>query len=510
MTESAPNNRVPGRPAGPCALVIFGASGDLTKRKLVPALLNLAHDGLLPDSFAIMGISRSKMSDEDFRSKLGAEQRALQGDRFDSAAWGRLAPRLHYFAGDLNAPATYHGIRQRLERFDRENGTGGNYLFYLSTAPEHFATAAAHLAEAGLTREDNGRWRRLVIEKPFGRDLASARELNRALRRALDESQLYRIDHYLGKETVQNLMVFRFANGIFEPLWNRRYVDHVQITVAEELGVEGRGAYYDESGALRDMVPNHLCQLLSLLGMEPPATLEADAIRDEQAKLLKSVRPLAPAEVAASAVRAQYAAGTINGKAVPGYRDEPSVPRDSVTETCVALRLFVDSWRWADVPFYLRTGKRLGRRRTEIVIQFKRAPHRLFRTTQIDHCLANQLVVAIQPEEGVSLRFGAKVPGPVVRLGPVAMDFDYTRTFGRRPSTGYERLLYDAMLGDATLFQRADMVELGWGIVAPLQEAWAKQADGLLTYPAGAEGPAAADELLTRDGRRWREEEGCA
>ena len=499
----------PGSPAGPCAMVIFGGAGDLTKRKLLPALYNLARDGLLPDDFAVVAISRRPFADDDFRRKIGEDLKALLPEPPDPAIWKHLEPRLFYVAGDLNNPSTYRALRDRLDTCDRELGTAGNYLFYLATAPEHFTEAVTQLGAADLTHETAGRWRRVVIEKPFGHDLESARRLNRDLREELAESQIYRIDHYLGKETVQNILVFRFANGIFEPLWNRRYIDHVQITVAEQLGVEQRGAYYDTSGALRDMVPNHLFQLVSLIGMEPPASLDADALRDEQVKLLRAIRPFEPADVARDAVRGQYGPGEVDGKAGVGYRQEPNVPPGSRTETFVALRLRIDNWRWADAPFYLRTGKRLARRETEIVIQYRRAPHRLFRHTAIDACLPNQLVLGVTPREALSLRFGAKVPGPVVRLGSVRMDFDYAQTFGNRPATGYERLLYDCMIGDQTLFQRGDMTEHAWGVLAPLQQTWQAGGDGLHEYPAGSMGPAAADDLLARDGRAWREAEAC-
>jgi glucose-6-phosphate 1-dehydrogenase len=511
MTETTQRESSPrsGQAAGPCAMVIFGASGDLTKRKLFPALVNLARDGLLPQDFAVIGIARRPMTDEQFRARLTEEMRELMGQGFDEKIWSSLVGRMYYLAGDLQDAKTYQTLKQRLAQVDRDHHTQGNYLFYLSITPNLFAAAAQHLGGAGLTSEDGSHWRRVIIEKPFGRDIESARALNRELRQVLHEKQIYRIDHYLGKETVQNIMVFRFANGIFEPLWNRPYVDHVQITVAESLGVEERGGYYDTAGALRDMVPNHLFQLVSLIGMEPPASLDADAIHDEQVKLLKSVRPITPEEVPLRAIRGQYAAGTVDGKPDPGYRSEKGVPPDSRTETLVALKLDIDNWRWAGVPVYLRTGKRLGHRHTEIVVQYRRAPHLLFRQTAIASCLPNQLILSIQPKEGLSLSFGAKVPGPVVRLGAVTMDFDYARAFGNRPQTGYERLLYDCMLGDATLFQRADMVELGWSIIAPVQQAWARDGDSIAQYPAGSRGPAEVDALLARDGRRWADLPPC-
>jgi glucose-6-phosphate 1-dehydrogenase len=491
-------------------MVIFGASGDLTRRKLLPALVNLARERLLPRDFAVVGIARRPMTDDEFRRKIGDGIQRLMPQALDTAQWSWLEQRLYYMSGDLQDSATYRALKEKLAHCDRTHGTGGNYLFYLSTAPGLFATAALRLGEAGLTQAQDNGWRRVVIEKPFGRDLASARELDRELRRALQENQVYRIDHYLGKETVQNILVLRLANGIFEPLWNRRYVDHVQITVAEELGVGDRGGYYDGAGAMRDMVPNHLFQLVSLIGMEPPASMDANALRDEQVKLLRSVRPFAAEEVPSHAVRAQYAAGQIDGEAAPAYRSEPQVARESHTETFAALKLHIDNWRWADVPFYLRTGKRLSRRCTEIVVQFRRAPHLLFRNTAISSCLPNQLVLSVQPKEGLSLSFGAKVPGAVLQLGAVTMDFDYAEAFGNRPSTGYERLLYDCMLGDPTLFQRADMVELGWSILAPIQAAWENARDPLPEYAAGSRGPAEADELLAREGRHWRDGSPCS
>jgi len=383
-------------------------------------------------------------------------------------------------------------------------GTPGNYLFYLSVAPTLIAPVVQNLGKSGLSKEENGRWRRVVIEKPFGHDVPSAVELNRCIKSVIGERQIFRIDHYLGKETVQNLMVFRFGNGMFEPIWNRNYIDHVQVTVAEELGVEGRGPYYDGAGAMRDMVPNHIAQLLSLVGMEPPISFSADAVRDEQVKLLDSIEPLSPEDVLHQAVRGQYGPGEVAGKKVPGYRQEEKVPPESTTETFVALKLMVDNWRWAGVPFYARTGKRLPTRMTQIVIQFKQAPAMLFQHTSVDRPTTNRLYIHIQPKEGISLRFGAKVPGPVLTMGAVEMDFDYVDYFGRVPSTGYETLLYDAMIGDATLFQRADMVEAGWAMVQPLLDVWkALPPRNFPNYAAGSWGPADADELLQRDGRHW-------
>jgi glucose-6-phosphate 1-dehydrogenase len=389
---------------------------------------------------------------------------------------------------------------------DAEHGTRGNYFFYLATAPEFFAEAVRRLGGAGLMTEDNSHWRRIIVEKPFGSDLDSARALNRELAVVLDERQIYRIDHYLGKETVQNILVFRFANGIFEPIWNRRYVDHVQVTVAETVGVETRGGYYEHAGALRDMVPSHIFQLISLTAMEPPISFAADAVRDEQAKVLHALQEFTPEDVLSRAVRGQYGPGTIDGQRVPGYREEPRVDLESRAETYVALKLNIDNWRWAGVPFYLRTGKRLPRHMTEIVIQFKRAPHMLFRDTPIDRLGHNLLVLRIQPDEGISLRFGAKVPGTLLTLGAVNMDFAYADYFGSTPSTGYERLLYDCMIGDATLFQRADMVEAGWAVVEPVLDIWqAVPPRAFPNYAAGTWGPKEADDLLHRDGRRWRD-----
>jgi glucose-6-phosphate 1-dehydrogenase len=492
--------------APPCAMVIFGGSGDLTKRKLIPALYNLATSHLLRSEFAVVAIGRSDMSTDDFRKKIDSDIREFAESDIDPAIWEPLRNSIYYMSGEFSDADLYKRLQAQLADVDKKHGTRGNRLYYLATAPQFFAAIAGQLAQAGLTREENGTWQRVVIEKPFGRDLESARALNRELTHVLHEQQIFRIDHYLGKETVQNIMAFRFANGIFEPIWNRRYVSHVQITAAEEVGVEKRGEYYDSAGALRDMVPNHLFQLMTLTAMEPPISFDANAVRDEQTKILKAVQPMTPEEVLSRTVRGQYGEGVVEGKRVPAYRDETSVPRESITETFVAMKLLIDNWRWADVPFYLRTGKHLPRRVTEIAIQFKRAPFVLFRDTPVEHLSPNRLVMHILPEEGITLRFGAKVPGPHVHLGSVSMDFKYSDYFGATPSTGYERLLYDAMEGDATLFQRGDMVETAWGVVAPILDVWKALAPrDFPNYAAGTWGPAQADELLKRDGRQWRE-----
>jgi glucose-6-phosphate 1-dehydrogenase len=474
----------------------------------MPALYNLAVQSLLPEGFAVVGVARTPMSDDEFRRKVAADVRGSITGGVDEGVLRPLLARLHYHAADLKDPGAYTALADVLQRVERDHKTGGNAIFYLATAPQFFGEIVRHLGETGLSSQTEGRYRRVIIEKPFGSDLPSARALNHEIRTVLDESQIFRIDHYLGKETVQNILIFRFANGIFEPIWNRRYVDHVQITVAERLGVEQRGGYYDSSGALRDMVPNHIAQLLTLTAMEPPISFDADAVRDEQTKILQAIQPPTPDDVRHCALRGQYGPGAIGGKPVPGYRQEPDVRPDSTTETFVALKLAIDDWRWADVPFYIRTGKRLHRRVSQITIQFKRAPLRLFRATAVDRMLANRLVLHIQPDEGISLRLGAKVPGPLVRLGAVKMGFNYTDYFGRTPSTGYEKLLRDCMLGDATLFQRADMVEAGWAIVQPILDAWAAEhPTDFPNYEAGTRGPAAADELLVRDGRQWFETE---
>lgn len=485
-------------------MIIFGASGDLTKRKLIPALYNLKESNLLADEFAVLGVARAEMRDEEFRQRLRDDMNEFATDEVDPETWKWLEERLYYLSGDFEDDQTYVRLKTRLKEIDEERNAGGNYLFYLASAPDYFASVVRRIGSADLTREEHGQWRRVIIEKPFGRDLESARKLNQEVKLVLNESQIYRIDHYLGKETVQNIMVFRFGNGIFEPIWNRRYIDHVQITAAETVGVEQRGAYYESAGALRDMVPNHLLQLITLTAMEPPISFEPNAVRDEQAKILHAIH-LSPEEVETRVIRGQYDAGEIAGKNVPAYRSEPNVAPDSNVETFIALKLLIDNWRWADVPFYLRTGKRLGARDTEIAIQFKRAPLTLFRDTAIEKLTTNRLVLHIQPDEGISLRLGAKVPGPTVNIGAVDMGFDYEDYFGDTPSTGYERLLHDCMEGDATLFQRADQVEAGWAVVAPIQEVWGRTAPQFPNYKAGSWGPKEADDLLARDGREWQQ-----
>ncbi len=502
---TAPSSSRIGRPGDPCVMVIFGAAGDLTRRKLIPALYNLASEQLLSREFAVVGLARAQMSTEEFRAKVSEDMKQFATGPVDSDLWEWFVRRMHYVPGNFNDSNAYAQLKTTLEKVDKDHSTHGNYFFYLATAPNYFGSVVEELGKTGLLTESNGQWRRVIIEKPFGRDLESARALNHQIQKVIDEKQIYRIDHYLGKETVQNILAFRFANGIFEPIWNRRYIDHVQISVAETVGVESRGSYYDESGALRDMVPNHIMQLISLTAMEPPISFQADAVRDEQAKILHAIQPLSSEEVLTKTVRGQYGEGIVAGHRIPSYRSETDVPPDSRTETFVAMKLQIDNWRWADVPFYLRTGKALPVRNTHIVIQFRRAPFVLFRDTPVENLMPNQLVLHIQPEEGISLRFAAKTPGPVMRLGGVDMNFEYADYFGVTPSTGYERLLHDCMIGDATLFQRADMVEAGWSVVSPVLDVWkALPPRHFPNYAAGTWGPKEADDLMERDGRRWR------
>ncbi len=502
--ESSVKGEWSGQPGDSCVMVIFGASGDLTKRKLIPSLYNLSRSNLLPREFAVVGSASSGQSTEDFRKKISQDLGEYSTTPVEPGFWDWFEKRLYYLPGDFRDANSYRQLKQLLAQVEKEHGIGGNYFYYLATAPVFFSEIVQQLGAAGLASEENGRWRRVIIEKPFGHDLESARSLNLEISKVLKEHQVYRIDHYLGKETVQNIMAFRFSNGIFEPIWNRRYVDYVQITVAEDLGVEQRGGFYDKVGALRDMVPNHIFQLVSLTAMEPPISFEADAVRDKQAEILRALQSLTPEEVLSRSVRGQYAEGTIGRARVLAYRSEPHVDPSSSTATYVALKLCIENWRWAGVPFYLRTGKRLSKRVTEIAIQFKPAPFILFRKTAVDRLTPNRLVIHIQPDEGISLSFGAKVPGPLVQLGTVNMDFKYSDYFGSKPSTGYERLLYDCMLGDATLFQRADMVEAGWTVVTPILDVWkALPPRNFPNYAAGTWGPKEADGLLGRDGHEW-------
>jgi glucose-6-phosphate 1-dehydrogenase len=491
--------------AGPCVMVIFGASGDLTKRKLIPALCNLAGDGLLSKQFAIVGFAGNDYTTESFRKMLGEEVPKFATVPVSAELWNWFAERIYYVKGDFGDLEAYKRLQQQVADAAKEHNTQGNRFFYLAVAPRFFSPIAKMLGEVKLTAEENGQWGRVIVEKPFGHDLESAKQLNADLKKVLKEDQIYRIDHYLGKETVQNVMVFRFSNNIIEPLWNRNYVDHVQITAGETVGVEQRGGFYETAGALRDMVPNHLFQLLTLTAMEPPISFDADEVRNKQAEVLHAIQPLNPEDVLTHSVRGQYGEGTEDGRPVPGYRTEHDVSPESNTETFVALKLLIDNWRWAGVPFYLRTGKRLARRTTEVVIQFRRTPFVLFRNTTVKNVETNRLVIHIQPEEGISLSFGAKIPGSVMTLGLVNMDFDYTTYFGTEHNTGYERLIRDCMAGDATLFQRADMVEAGWSVIQPLIDVWhALPAREFPNYPAGTWGPADSDALLERDGRAWR------
>ncbi len=500
MTAPKAADNVAGHAGDPCAMVIFGASGDLTKRKLIPALYNLAKDNLLSREFALVGFARPEMSHEQFRDKCCEELKQFATGQVDSDLWHWFARRLYYVSGDFSDPAAYAKLKTVLAEADSEHGTRGNYFYYLATAPGFFSTCIHQVGDLGLFDEQNGQWRRVIIEKPFGRDFDTARSLNLDIKKVLQEHQIYRIDHYLGKETVQNILAFRFSNGIFEPVWNRNYIDHIQITAAETVGVESRGGYYETAGTLRDMLPNHLFQLVCLTAMEPPVSFDANVVRDKQAEILKAIQPFNDRDVLLRTVRGQY--GPSHGMA--GYRQEPLVSPTSRTETYIGVKLFIDNWRWADVPFYVRTGKRMPKRVTEIVVQFKRAPFVLFRKTAVDKLEPNRLVLHLQPDEGISLSFGAKIPGPVVRLGEVDMSFNYADYFNVTPQTGYERLMYDCMLGDATLFQRSDMVEAAWNIVAPVQNVWgALEPREFPNYAAGTWGPEEADDLLAKDGRHW-------
>lgn len=487
-------------------MVIFGATGDLTKRKLFPALYNLAKDDFLPHSFAVIGVGRQELTHEEFRAQMIDHLREFVPNGPDEKLVEWFQERTFYTGGDFDDDKKlFSDLKDLIGEVTTTLQIPDNYFFYLATPPNLFANVTQKVVKNGLGKEENGNWRRFIYEKPFGHDLESAEKLNADLLKLLKERQIYRIDHYLGKETVQNILVFRFGNSIFEPIWNRNYIDHVQITVAEQLGVEQRGGYYDSAGALRDMIPNHILQLVTLTAMEPPVSFEADSVRDEQAKILQAIQPFRPEEVLHCAVRGQYGDGEIDGEKVEAYRGEDKVAPFSNTETFAALKLSIDNWRWADVPFYVRTGKRMATRHSSIVIQFKRAPFVLFRDTSIERLTTNRIVIHIQPDEGITLHFGAKIPGPIVNMGAVDMDFDYLDHFGEQVSTGYERLLFDCMIGDATLFQRADMVEAGWRIVSPVIDVWrALPARDFPNYSSGSWGPAESDTLLETDGRSWK------
>ena len=489
----------------PCTVVIFGATGDLTHRKLIPALYNIAADGELPPDLAVVGFARRPKTDDEFRKELEEAARKHSRQTLRDDLWSNFAGSMFYHPGEFADPDAYKRLAERLDKLDDDRGTGGNRLFYLAAAPDQFQPILRHLKAAGLNKPRDGAWARVIVEKPFGTDLPSARELNRIVEEAFAETDTYRIDHFLGKETAQNILVLRFANAIFEPLWNTRYIDHVQITAAETLGVEGRAGYYEGAGALRDMVQNHLLQLLCLIAMEPPTDLSADSIRDEKVKVVRSLRRFAPADVVAHVVRGQYSEGAISGKPVPGYRQEKDVKPESQTETYVALRLHIDDWRWSEVPIYMRVGKRLPKSGTEISVHFKDSPAVLFNKepSPFDE---NVLVVRIQPDEGISLRMQAKMPGTSFRIERVKMDFHYGTSFGKASPEAYERLLLDAMSGDATLFARRDEVEQAWAFIDGIEQAWQTGADAppLHHYPAGSWGPDEADELLARDGRSWR------
>jgi glucose-6-phosphate 1-dehydrogenase len=501
--EEKRSSSIYGTTAEPCSVILFGASGDLAKRKVIPAMYDLAQHNSLGERYAIIGFARTPMTDESFRATIGEAAKTIsEVGPIDPAKWDAFSSNLYYSAGEYGDPNSYAQLAKRLAEIDKEKKLGGNRLFYLSTPPEVYPDIVEQLGRAGLAKPANpNSWVRIIIEKPFGRDLASARELNKIVLNVFEEKQVYRIDHYLGKDTVQNLLVLRFGNGIFEPLWNRNYVDHVQITAAETLGVERRGGFYESAGALRDMIQSHVLQLTSLTAVEPPASFDATAVRNEKLKVLQSIRPFNLEMVAQSVVRGQYAPGAVNGKKLAGYREEPGVNPNSRTETFVAMKVLIDNWRWAGVPFYLRTGKRLAKRTTEIMIQFRCAPHIVFREREVE---PNRLVLNIQPDEGISVSFGAKRPGTEMSIGNVTMNFSYREAFGGASRSAYATLVNDCLRGDATLFDRGDSVEAAWSLVDPILDVWSAARTGTVpTYPAGTWGPKESDHLLERDGRQW-------
>ncbi len=496
--------------APPCVFVIFGASGDLTKRLLMPAIYNLVNEGLLNEEFAILGINRGDDNEAAFRTNLlksmteiieaGAQEAGK--DKVDDAAKAWLHDRLFHLKGDITDEKMFVALGEKIGELTKGK-SHKNVIFYLATAPEFFGPTVEGLGKSGLTKQGEDQFRRIIIEKPFGTDLKSARALDEQILGIVDESQIFRIDHFLGKETVQNIMVLRFANFMFEPIWNRDHIDHVQITAAETVGVESRGKFYDKTGALRDMVPNHMFQLLAMMTMEAPNSFDADAIRAEKAKVIEAIRRMTPEEAVKNSVRGQYVFGEVKGKPMQAYRQSPDVNTKSKTETYLALKVFIDNWRWADVPFYIRTGKAMTARKTEVAIQFKKAPGVLFRNVDEGQLSNSRMVFRIQPDEGVQMRFSVKQPGRKVKLSDVNMNFRYSDYFKSAPSTGYETLIYDCLIGDATLFQRADNVESGWAVVQPLLDAWAAGQDMVHWYEAGSAGPTEADDLLARDGHKW-------
>ena len=491
-------------PPPPCAIVIFGANGDLTRRLIIPALYNLARTGLLPRSLSLIGVDHNKKTSEEWTAQLKgflAQALTKNNEEVDESLWQQVARCMTFLSGDFEQPDTYQRLKDLLAELDEKQSLDGNVLFYMAVADRFFGTIAGKLGEAGLVDASAKGFRRLIVEKPFGHDLASAKALNACLLKYLKEEQIYRIDHFLGKETVQNIMALRFANGLFEPIWNRDRIDHVQVTVAESIGVETRGKFYEATGALRDMVPNHLFQLVAMTAMEPPVSFDAEDIRSKKAEMFKAIHPLTLSDV----VRGQYDSGIVGDEKALAYRAEANVSPESTVETYTAMRLTIDNWRWAGVPFYLRTGKRLSKRYTEIAIRFKQAPYALFRETPVEELDADWLILRIQPDESIRLRFNAKRPGPAMALESVAMEFKYKDYFRQAPAVGYETLIYDCLIGDATLFQRADQVEAAWALVAPVLEGWANTTPRHFpNYAAGSEGPSAANDLLARDGRSWR------
>jgi glucose-6-phosphate 1-dehydrogenase len=492
------------RPGDPCTIVIFGASGDLTKRKLLPALYNLKALKLLPENFAVIGVAVSESNDELYRTKITEDIQKYATSPVDKDCWDDFVKRSYYISGDFNDTNTFAHLANKIADVQKTHKLPGNVLFYLAISPTFFAKVVDQLGTAGLTTETEDAWRRVIIEKPFGRDLQSAQDLNNEITKSLREKQIYRIDHYLGKETVQNIMVFRFGNSVFEPIWNRRYIEYVQITVAEELGVELRGGYYDQSGVLRDMVQNHILSVLSLIAMEPPTSITGDSVRNEKVKVLEAIRPMEPEEVIEHTVRGQYGPGLIDGKNVAGYRTEPDVNPHSNTETFVAMMLKVENWRWAEVPFYIRSGKRLAARTTEVVIGFRRAPLLLFGKEVESEIPPNRLVMHIQPEEGITLDIHAKRPGPKIQISNIPLNFNYNEFGESSAATGYETLLYDCMVGETALFHRYDSVDASWRIVNPILDVWqALPARDFPNYASGTWGPKASDDLIARDGHRW-------